>query len=135
MFDRKQKPGKGLFLDAAKKEEKSFLFKPVFPQGQRITSVEFEAVLKKGRTTQSPLFSLCRLTNNKLAIAVVASKKVSKKAVIRNKNKRRIRNLLKNTINNEGLGYYILFIKKDLSKTNFTEVKKDLNQLISKSVL
>jgi len=107
----------------------------LFPQTQRITSTEFETVLKKGRTSHSSLFSLCYSPSTKALVSVVASKKVSKKAVVRNKNKRRVRHALKSLIVKGISGYFVFFIKKDMNLIKFPVLKEDLEQLISKAVL
>jgi len=135
LFDRRQKPERGLFLDVDKKVEKNLLFKTLFPHAQRITVAEFTSVLKKGKTTQSPSFSLCFVPDPKLYVAVVASKKVSKKAVIRNKNKRRVRPLLKELTKQGTSGYFVVFIKKDLSKIKVSHLREELSGLVSRAVL
>lgn len=135
LFDRRQKLERGLFLDVDKKAEKNLPFKTLFPQAQRITVAEFTSVLKGGKTTQSPSFSLCFAPDSKLFVSVVASKKVSKKAVIRNKNKRRVRSLLKELTKQGVFGYFIVFIKKDLSKTKASNLKEELSRLVSRAVL
>ena len=62
--------------------------------------------------------------------AVVASKKVSKDSVVRNKNKRRARHVLKKLTYTKK-GYYAVFIKKDLSKIKFPVLEEELKTLIS----
>lgn len=88
----------------------------------RVHSEHFDEVLKKGKTKHSPLFSVCYLKASKSSFAVVASKKVSKKAVVRNKNKRLVRHILKKMTINLEKGAYIVFIKKDLSAIAYPEL-------------
>ena len=107
----------------------------MFPQTQRITALEFDSILKKGRTTHSSLFSLCFVPSNKIHVAVVASKKVSKKAVIRNRNKRRVRHALKSLIKKGSSGYFVFFIKKDLTSIKYPTLLEELKPLVSKAVL
>jgi ribonuclease P protein component len=103
----------------------------VFPRSQRITSLEFDDILKRGKTSVSPLFSLCYLPANKSYFAVVASKKVSKKAVVRNRNKRHTRSILRK-IEQElsRSGYFILFIKRDLSTIEHVVLEEALRKLV-----
>lgn len=62
--------------------------------------------------------------------AVVVSKKCSKEAVVRNKNKRRVRHALKK-LSYSKKGYYAVFVKKDLSKIKFPVIEEELENLIS----
>ncbi len=78
----------------------------------------------------SPLFSVCYLKASKSSFAVVASKKVSKKAVIRNKNKRRVRHILKKMAGSLEKGAYVVFIKKDLSSILYPEVVTSLEKML-----
>jgi ribonuclease P protein component len=92
---------------------------------------QFEMVMKKGKMIHSPLFSLYYLKGESSAFAAVASKKVSKKAVIRNRNKRRVREILRKNKEMLPSGSYILFIKKDLNAINHKEVSETLLKLCS----
>jgi ribonuclease P protein component len=78
---------------------------------------------------------LCYAPHTKSLVAVVASKKVSKKAVVRNKNKRRVRHALKSLIPKHFLGYFVFFIKKDVSFIKYNLLAEDLKNLVSKVVL
>ena len=100
---------------------------------KRIHSEDFDKVLKKGKITHSPLFSLSylKLEDQSQAFAVVASKKVSKKAVIRNRNKRRVRHILKKIASNLPSGAYAVFIKKDLAPFSHQELLTEVNRLLN----
>jgi len=60
----------------------------------------------------------------------VVSKKISKKAVIRNKIKRRIRHLCRELLNN---GKYVIVVKKDISNIEFEALKNDFKKIINKT--
>ena len=109
--------------------------KTVFSYEDRVHSEEFEEVLKKGKMIHSPLFSLSVLKNSKKAYAVVASKKVSKKAVVRNKNKRRVRHALKKITTSLPTASYIVFIKKDLTAISYTELTLELSKLCERAAV
>ena len=60
----------------------------------------------------------------------MVSKKISKKAVIRNKIKRRIRYLFSKHIKS---GKYIVIVKNDISETNFEKIENDFKKIIKKT--
>ena len=70
----------------------------MFPKNQRITDKkDFDLIFKKGRKAYSPFFGVRTIPNNLdiQRFAVLVSKKVSKKAVKRNRIKRVIREAIK----------------------------------------
>ena len=69
------------------------------------------------------------LPDEKLKIAVVVSKKISKKAVIRNKIKRRLRHLSRDLKR----GKFVIVVKKDISNINFEILKDDFKKIINKT--
>jgi ribonuclease P protein component len=89
-------------------------------------------VMKKGKMTNSPLFSLYYLKGDEYGLGAVASKKVSKKAVIRNKNKRRVGEIARKNIKGLPSGLYIVFIKKDLAAISHPELSDSLLSLLKK---
>jgi ribonuclease P protein component len=105
----------------------------VFPADSRITTEEFDSILKKGKTFVSPFFSLCLFREGRTAFAVVASKKVSKKAVVRNKNKRRVRHALRSVLKNKIFsGSLVVFIRKDLSSSPYALILSEMETVLSK---
>lgn len=104
----------------------------MFVFNERVHSAHFDEVLKKGKMLHSPFFSLCFLEEEAKAFAVVASKKVSKKAVIRNRNKRRVRHALKEISKNLPSGAYVVFIKRDLSVIPYPEINKEIITLLDR---
>lgn len=70
----------------------------MFPKNQRVTKKkDFDLIFKKGKVYHSPIFSIRILENDSgvQRFAVLVSKKVSNKAVDRNKTKRIIREAVK----------------------------------------
>jgi ribonuclease P protein component len=65
--------------------------------------------------------------SDELKVSPIVSKKISKKAVVRNKIKRRIRNLFK-----EKIGYFAVIAKIDVSEINYKELINDIEKAISK---
>lgn len=87
-------------------------------------------MLSKAKNLHSPLFSVSFLEDSTNKFAVVVSKKCSKEAVVRNKNKRRVRHALRKLILKK-TGYYTVFVKKDLSKVSFLLLEEEIKNLIS----
>jgi ribonuclease P protein component len=65
-----------------------------------------------------------------LKIAAVVSKKISKKAVVRNKIKRRIRHIAKDCLKR---GKVIVIAQFDISQTPFEELKNDFEKIVNKT--
>jgi ribonuclease P protein component len=88
--------------------------------------------MKKGKIIHSPLFSLYYLKDITLSYAAVVSKKVSKKAVIRNRNKRRVREILRKQADHLTSGAYVVFIKRDLATIKHPFLKEELLSIVTK---
>jgi ribonuclease P protein component len=99
---------------------------------------EFEAVFKGGRTIKGKSVFLRYLINgtDKTKVGFVVSKKVSKLAVVRNKAKRRMRDIvrLKKDGLKEGLSIVIISLPS-ITKLKYKEIKEDLENLLSKEEL
>ncbi|MFZ2390355.1 MAG: ribonuclease P protein component [Minisyncoccales bacterium] len=99
---------------------------------------EFEAVFKGGRTIKGKSVFLRYLINgtDKTKVGFVVSKKISKLAVVRNKAKRRMRDIvrLKKDGLKEGLSIVIVSLPS-ISKLTYKEIKEDLENLLSKEEL
>ncbi|HNY36214.1 MAG TPA: ribonuclease P protein component [Candidatus Pacearchaeota archaeon] len=96
---------------------------------------EFEAVFKGGRTLKGKYVFLRYLINgtDKTRIGFVVSKKISKLAVVRNKVKRRMRDIvrLKRNKLKEGLSIVVVSLPS-ITKMTYKEIKEDLENLLSK---
>ncbi|MFA5729780.1 MAG: ribonuclease P protein component [Candidatus Paceibacterota bacterium] len=99
---------------------------------------EFEAVFKGGRTIKGKSVFLRYLINgtDKTKIGFVVSKKISKLAVVRNKAKRRMRDIarLKKDGLKEGLSIVIVSLPS-IAKMTYKEIKEDLENLLRKEEL
>lgn len=91
---------------------------------------DFDIVFKKGKTKAGKLVFLKILKNN-LGInrfGIVVSTKISKKAVVRNKIKRRIREIIRQI--NIKIGFDIVIVaKQEIIDKNYQEIKNDLEGL------
>ncbi len=99
---------------------------------------EFEAVFKGGRTLKGKSAFIRYLINgtDKTRIGFVVSKKISKLAVVRNKTKRRMREIvrLKKDKLKEGLSIVIVSLPS-ITKLTYKEIKEDLENLLNKEEL
>jgi len=85
--------------------------------------------LKKGKKIQSEDILIYYLPSETLQISPVVSKKISKKAVIRNKIKRRIRHLGKQVFKK---GKFAIVAKKNIAEYNFESLYKEFKKLTGK---
>ncbi len=99
---------------------------------------DFERVSEKGKLLTKDFLVLKTVKNNlKLArVGLVVSRKVSKKAVQRNKVKRKLREAVRNNIRKIKVGYdLIFFTKKGIEKKSFSEIKKMVEDLLVRAKL
>lgn len=83
----------------------------------------------------SPLFGVLVLkkTDNEIKFGWIISKKVSKKAVERNKIKRRLNQILETKLDKFKVGTRIIFlIKKEIKDKTKEEIEIEINKLIEK---
>jgi len=99
---------------------------------------DFEATIKFGQAFWGRILVLKKRKNNlkKSRIAFVVSRKISPKAVVRNKTKRRLREIVRNMIDNIKGGYDIIFFtKKGIEEKKYQEIEKEIERLVAKSEL
>ena len=99
---------------------------------------DFERVLRRGKLLAKNFLTLKTVKNNlkTIRIGVVVSRKVSKKAVLRNKTKRKLREAARANIKKIKPGYdLIFFTKKGIEKKSFSEIKKEVEKLIAQAKL
>ncbi len=96
---------------------------------------DFESVFKRGRKANSDSLFL-KFKKNNLSFSrfgFSVRKKISKKAVVRNKIKRKLSNIIYKQINSIKLGFDVIIIvtSKILDK-NYQEIKIELSKLLNK---
>lgn len=92
---------------------------------------EIARVFKKGQASYNKIIGIkaIKTDNLKSRLAVIVGLKVSKKAVIRNKIKRRIREILRPIIINLPTSYDLIAIAlKGIEKAEFKEIKEAINK-------
>jgi ribonuclease P protein component len=82
-------------------------------------------VFRRGRRFYSPYFTLFYLPHPTLEISPVVSKKVARRAVARNKIKRRIRHLGRLYFQN---GRIVVVAKRDLGQVEFKKLEEEFQQ-------
>jgi len=113
----------------------------MLPRVLRVSrKVEVDTVIKKGKFYQGVLLGLRLFKASGVKspkIAIVVSKKIISKAVLRNTAKRRVREIMRSVIptqNDQGW-WALVFIRRDISGVSNQEVQRDLEFLLKKALL
>jgi len=97
---------------------------------------DFKEVFKKGKGFRKD-FLFLKIKNNsfkKIRFGFIVSREISKKAVIRNKIKRRLREIIKKELSKIKPGIDgVLIAKKGIEKKDFLEIKEVVFQLLKKA--
>jgi len=97
---------------------------------------DFETIFKKGASFKNSLLIL-RVQKNNLSesrFGFIVSLKVSKKAVARNKVRRRLSEIIRVEFKNIKSGLDMVFISlSGIEKKEFSEIKEAVNNLLSKA--
>ena len=105
---------------------------------------DFETIFKKGASFKNNLLILKIAKNNlkQTRVGLVVSQKVSKKATVRNKIRRRLSEAIKIYIKDLTLGAQaksgldlVLIVLPGAAKSNFLETKSSLNNVLGKAKL
>ncbi len=106
----------------------------MLPKKHRINKKTFEEILKKGKNFSSDCLyiKMLPIPEKHSIFAFVVSSKVARKAVDRNKIKRRARHIIKKMLPKieKGLGV-IIFLKKGAEKMTFSELEKEINDIFN----
>jgi ribonuclease P protein component len=100
------------------------------------SSLAIEQVLEAGRYVRTPFFTLKYLAMSKAdttRIAIIVGKKALKRAVDRNRAKRRLRAGLQPLVTQIKSGYHLVFIlNSQIIDTNHQQVDLQINQALTK---
>lgn len=100
-------------------------------KSDRLTKKEFDRFFSSGRRLHTPLFTLVHTSQAGFNGAVVVGKKVFKRAVDRNKLRRRLYNILYRLSREQTLsGVYIILTKSPAANADFAELKSTLLKII-----
>ncbi len=107
----------------------------MLPRKRRITTALFDTVLEKGFTFYSPHFSLrlLKVPGEESRFSVAVSKKVAKKAVVRNLFRRRTRSAIEKLLPTLASGYHgIFFVKTSIDTVLFKDLFIEVETLLKK---
>ncbi|MFA5013611.1 MAG: ribonuclease P protein component [Candidatus Paceibacterota bacterium] len=99
---------------------------------------DFEKVFKKGASTKGAIFFLKAVftQNQNTRIGFVVSKKISNKAVVRNKVKRRLRAIMRKLILQIKDGYDMIIVASPIAKDSaISDMEKDITTIFKRSGL
>ncbi len=96
------------------------------------SSQEYTEIINTNKSKKSKYFSIYYRKNNKDNRYGITIPKKTGKAVIRNKIKRRIKNIIDNNKKIVYNGYdYVIIVKKGILELTYEEIEKELLKLIS----
>ncbi|MEY4602669.1 MAG: Ribonuclease [Candidatus Parcubacteria bacterium] len=111
----------------------------MLPKARRIDKTTFKTLNGRGMSYHSPLLFLSLYKQNEVKpsrFAVLCSKKVSAKAVDRNRQRRRVYRSLQNVLFTIKPGYFgILSLKKEAKESTFTELDMLVKNLLKQAGL
>ncbi len=109
----------------------------MFSKKHRLSKTkDIQMTFSRGRSFFYPLFGIKFASHsNPPRFTVVVSTKVSKKAVVRNKIKRIIREILKTNINNLKNGDYMILVRPPMQKAENSEIRENVLTGLKKAKL
>ena len=96
----------------------------MLPKSSRIPRALFKSLLESRQYFNSEHFSLRVASSDTVRVAVSVSKKISKKAVIRNKIRRRVYSAFRNIISTLKPGLYLIVAKPKAQKVKGKELEE-----------
>ena len=97
------------------------------------SSDEFTEIINKGQSVKSKYYSIYYRKNNESNRYGITIPKKLGIAVLRNKTKRRIKNIIDNNKNAMQNGYdYVIIVKKGILDLTFLNMEEDLLRLMKK---
>jgi len=108
----------------------------VLPRKFRISRKEFSLVKKEGQRVSGPFFALLLKKGEGVKVGFIISKKIDKRATVRNKIKRRLSQALLPFLPKIRPKTHIVFLaKKVLGEKNFLEIEREVKRMLTKAKL
>lgn len=95
----------------------------------RLSAKDIPSVVKNGKRQNLRYFSYSVLPSSSFQAAFVVSNKIDKKAVVRNKIKRRLREAVQKNLNVLGNNKIIFFAKKEIVSAPYSEILNEIKNL------
>lgn len=96
------------------------------------SSREYTEIINNGKNIKSKNFSIYYRNNNEKNKYGISIPKKTGKAVIRNKIKRRVKNIIDNNKNSMQSSYdYVIIIRKGILELTYQDMEKELLKLIN----
>jgi len=102
----------------------------MLPKKYKLKKIDFENIFKVAKKFNNEYFVVLKANKLEKKFGVFPSLKEFKKAVERNKIKRRIFEIIRLNFDKIPLGWFLIFPKKNCLKLNFEELKKKLLEII-----
>ena len=109
----------------------------MLPSSNRLSVKEFNEVLEKGRVVHNPLFWLRSIgSTDKAKISVICPKKVGKNAVIRNRFRRMVYEMIRTSLFTKTINSKVIVCLKDtVIKSDNAALKASLEDIFVKAKL
>ncbi len=99
----------------------------MLPKKERLSRAAFSRFFSVGKRHHSPSFTMVYAPLEALHVSVVVSKKVSNRAVVRNKIRRRIYDIVRHYRAETGVrGVFIFLTKKGVENIAYTSLKSEI---------
>lgn len=96
----------------------------------KLKKINFEEIFKIGKRFKNNFFLVVKIDDKEKKFTVLPNKKDFKKAIERNKIKRRIYEIIRLNFDKIPPGNFLIFPKKNCLKLNFKELEKKLIKLL-----
>ncbi len=105
----------------------------MFKQDNRLTSKYEIGLVKRGGVNIKGRSFICLYLRNpeQKKLTVIVSTKFDKKAVVRNKVKRQIREIVSKNLAKLPNGFFMFVPKKHIINNTYEEISSDINQVLS----
>lgn len=111
----------------------------MLPKARRIDKTTFKTLTGRGKSFNSPLLFLSvypQKTQDQSRFSVVSSKKVSSKAVDRNRQRRRVYKSIQGILSYIKPGFFGVFtLKKEAKESGFVEIDECVKKLVVEALL
>ena len=105
----------------------------MLPKKERLSRASFNRFFSMGKRFHTSLFTVVYTPHPTLHASVVVSKKVSNRAVVRNKIRRRIYDIVRHYRTETGMcGVFIFLTKPEIKNTPYTSLKDGVNAVLEK---